>query len=273
MAPPGGNDLRFTIYGLEHHGDEVDAVVFADKLKKLVSGLRKLDGFYNAKGQHKFMIHDLEFASATVMLREKEVGTRPVRQSPSHRFAEIGAAANTGQPVEINNAADEYALEVYKGLTKGAGKSFSYGVVSTENVQPIRLDRLLERRVDQIISAAVDAAAQAPPRFFKGTAIETYDGTMKLVDIRGLFPEAKLILSAGGKEVSCVVPAENVDALRNSLGKRALVTGRAQHDGRSMIPDRIDVTSIKLIDDSAPNVISLKGKLRGLDSGATEEAG
>ena len=113
-----------------------------------------------------------------------------------------------------------------------------------------------------------DAANQAPLRFFKGTAIETYDGIMKLVDIRGLFPEAKLILSAGGKEVSCVVPADNVEALRTSLGRRALVTGRAQHNGRSMIPERIDVTSIRLIDESSPTVVSLKGKLKGLDPDA-----
>ena len=113
-------------------------------------------------------------------------------------------------------------------------------------------------------AAAVDAAEQAPPRFFKGVALETYDGVMKLVDIRGLFPEAKLILSAGNKEVSCVVPSEQVDLLRRALGRRALVTGRAQHDGRSMIPERIDVTSIKLIDKGAPNVVTLKGKLQNL---------
>lgn len=273
MAPPGGNDLRFTIYGLEHHGDEVDAVVFADKLKKLVSGLKKLDGFYNAKGQHKFMIHDLEFASATVMLREKAMKSKPVRRSPSVRFAEIGAAANTGQPFEIENAADEYALDVYKSLSSGAGKSFSYGVVSADHVQPIRLDSLLESRVSRIIASAVDAANQAPLRFFKGTAIETYDGVMKLVDIRGLFPEAKLILSAGGKEVSCVVQAADVESLRSSLGRRALVTGRAHHNGRTMIPERIDVSRIKLIDESSPKVISLKGKLKGLDPSAIQEAG
>lgn len=273
MSEPGKNDLKLTIYGLEIHGDEVDAVVFADKLKKLVSGLKKLDAFYNAKGQHKFMIHDLEFASATVMLREKVMKSRSVRKSPSMRFVEIGAAAASGAPLEIENAADEYALGIYKGLSSGAGKSFSYGVVSAEKQNPIRLDNVLERRVDDIISNAISVAETAPPRFFRGTAIETYDGVMKLVDIRGLFPEAKLILSAGGKEVSCVISAEKVEDLRASLGRRALVTGRAQHDGRSMIPERIDVTSIKVIKDAAPNIISLKGQLSGLDAKIVREAG
>lgn len=273
MAAPGGNDLTFTIYGLEHHGTEVDAVVFADKLKKLVSGLKRLDRDYNSANQHKFMIHDLEFASATVLLREKSMKTRAVRKSPSHRFAEIGAAASAGQSFPIENAADEYALSVYKSLSSGAGKSFSYGVVSASEVQPVRLDRVLEDRVSQIIASAVDAASQAPLKFFKGTAISTYDGVMKLVDIRGLFPEAKLILSAGGKEVSCVVQKDNVEALRASLGERALVTGRAHHNGRSMIPERIDVTSIKLIDKASPSVISLRGALLGLDPSATQEAG
>lgn len=272
MAPPGGNDLTFTIYGLEHHGDEVDAVVFADKLKKLVSGLRKLDSFYNTKAQHNFMIHDLEFASATVMLREKVIKPRPVRQSPSLRFAQIGAAANTGQAFQIENAADEYALRVYRSLSSGAGKSFSYGVVSADAVPPVRLDSLLESRVSRIIAEAINAAEDAPLKYFKGTSIGTYDGIMKLVDIRGLFPEAKLILSAGGKEVSCVVPAENVGALRASLGERALVTGRSQYSGKSMIPERIDVTQITLIDKNSPSVISLRGKLTNLDPDVTQVA-
>lgn len=273
MAPPGGTDLKFTLYGLEHHGDEVDAAVFADKLKKLVTGLRKLDGFYNTSGQHKFMIHDLEFASATVLLREKVMKDRQVRKSPTLRFAQIGAATSAGGSFQVENAADEYALGIYKGLSAGAGKSFSYGVVSASDVEPTRLDSLLESRVQQIISAAVDAAEQAPHRYFSGKALETYDGVMKLVDIRGLFPEAKLILSAGGKEVSCVVPAENVEDLRASLGRRALITGWAQHNGRSAVPDRIDVTKIRVIDDSAPSVISLRGKLAGLDPDAVQEAG
>lgn len=272
MAPPGGTDLRLTIYGLDIHGDEVDAAVFADKLKKLVSGLKRLDTFYNSSGQHRFMIHDLEFSSATVMLREKEVKSRPVRRSPSLRFAQIGAAASSGDSFRIENAADEYALSVYKSLAHGAGESFSYGVVNRSDVGPVRIDRLLESRVDRIISAAIDAAKEVPPRFFRGVALSTYDGIMKLVDIRGMFPEAKLVLSAGGKEVSCVIPAENVDALRSSLGRRALVSGRAQHDGRSILPERIDVTSIRLIDDGAPNIISLRGRLQGLDPNSVKEA-
>ena len=42
MAPLGGTDLRLKNYGLDHHGDEVHAAVFADKPKKLVSGLKQL---------------------------------------------------------------------------------------------------------------------------------------------------------------------------------------------------------------------------------------
>jgi hypothetical protein len=273
MAPPGGTDLRLTIYGLDHHGDEVDAAVFADKLKRLISGLKKLDAFYNSAGQHKFMIHDLNFSSATVMLREKEVGSRPVRKSPSERFAQIGVLASASEDFSVENSADEYALRVYKSLSHGAGDSFSYGVVKGNDIAPVRLDKILEGRVDRIISVALSAAEQAPPRYFRGTALSTYDGVMKLVDIRGMFPEARLILSAGGKEISCIVPAENVDALRNALGRRALVTGRARHDGRNMLPERIDVTHIQLIDESAPNIISLRGKLYGLDASSLKEVG
>ncbi len=44
MAPRGGTDLKFTPCGLEHHSD---GEVFAAKLKKLISGLKRLDRDYN----------------------------------------------------------------------------------------------------------------------------------------------------------------------------------------------------------------------------------
>ena len=265
MAPPGGKDLKLTIYGLDAQGDEVDAVVFADKLKRVVSALRKLDSFYNAKGQHRFMINDLAFASASVWLREKQMRAKAVRQSPSKRFAEIGAMVSSGEGFQVNNAADEYALSTFESISRGAGDKFSYGVIESPSITPVRLDSLLERRVSDILMRAAEAAESAPRRYFQGTVIGTYDGVVKAVDLRGLFPEAKLVLSAGKKEISCIVPRKDVEKLRTALDNRALVTGRAQHDGRSMLPERIDVNSIKVVDQGAANVITLKGSMTNLD--------
>lgn len=264
MAPPGGKDLQLTIYGLDVHGVEVEASVFADKLKRVISALKRLDAHYNAQGQHKFMINGLEFQSATVFLREKTTKPKAIRRSPSQRFAEIGFLASSGADFIVQNAADEFALGTYESLAKGAGENFSYGVVSSPAVDPVRIDTILGRRVHEIVARATTEAERAPKMYFKGSAIETYDGTMKVVDLRGLFPEAKLVLSAGGKEISCVVPVDEVEMLRNSLGRRVLVKGRAVHDGRSMLPERINVTSIKVIESSV-DIIELRGALRGLD--------
>ncbi|WP_281967473.1 hypothetical protein [Roseovarius nanhaiticus] len=273
MAPRGGTDLKFTLYGLEHHSDgEVDGEVFAAKLKKLISGLKRLDRDYNTAGQHRFMISNLEFASATVVLREKVMKPRSVRKSPSQRFAEIGAAANSAIPFEVENAADEYALGVYKSLSTGAGKTFSYGVVDATEIAAVRLDKLLKTRVENIISRAIDAANNAEPKYFCGVSYDTHDGTMKLVDLRGLFPEAKLVLSAGGKEVSCVVTRSDVEMLRKSLDRRVLVTGQSQYDGHSMVPSRIDVTNIKIID-LGHNILEFCGSLKNANPSAIEEIG
>ena len=272
MAPPSGKDLMMTIYGLDAHGVEVDAAVFAEKLKKIISALKKLDAFYNTSGHHKFMITNLIFESATVYLREKQIKSKRVRSSPAKRFAEIGAMVTAGDDVEVRNAADEFALSAFQSLAAGAGKTFSYGIVESPEVSATRLDALLGKRVEEIIRRAASIAEAAPPKYFKGTALETYDGVMKLVDLRGLFPEARLILSAGGKEISCIVPQEGIDSLRNALDRRALITGRAQHSGRSMIPERIDVTSIRIIDESA-NVLSLNGALKDMDDDPMREFG
>lgn len=266
MAPPGGNDLMLTIYGLDAQGDEVDAVVFAEKLKKVVSALKKLDTFYNTKGQHRFMINNLAFASASVWLREKQMKAKRVRRSPSRRFAEIGAMASCGADISVENPADEFALSTFESISKGSGKTFSYGIVEAPEVVPIRLDGLLVRRVAEIISAASDAAKSVPRRYFQGTTVETFDGIVKAVDLRGLFPEAKLVLSAGKKQISCIVSAKDIEMLRSALDNRALVTGRAQHDGRNMLPERIDVIDIKVIDPNASGIITLKGSMKNLSA-------
>lgn len=257
-------DLGMTIYGLDVHGVEVEAAVFADKLRRVILALKKLDSHYNVQGQHKFMINGLDFKSASVSLREKLMKAKAIRRSPSKRFAEIGAIASAGAEFTISNAADEYALDTFQSLAKGAGENFSYGVIEAPSVDAVRLDKILERRVSQIINAASSVAERAPRAYYRGVAIETFDGILKVVDLRGLFPEATLILSAGGKEISCVVPVGEVEMLRNSLGRRVLVTGRAQHDGRSMLPERMSVASIKIIDQSN-NVLQLRGALTGLD--------
>lgn len=253
-----------TLYGLDHHGGEVEAIVLYEKLKKIVDALRKLDSFYNSSGLHKFMVNDLRFSSAAVFLREKQVKHRIVRRSPSARFAEIGQSVATGTSTTIDNAADEFALKTYEGLASGSGKKFSYGVIEAPNLTAVRLDQRLESRVKSIIRQATEVAESAPAQYFRGVALETYDGVMKLVDIRGLFPEGKLTLSAGGKEISCVVQAKDVELLRHGFGRRARVTGRAQYDGRSFFPDRIDVVNIELIEEKS-NVVELKGALRGLN--------
>lgn len=277
MAQPGTTDLMMTIYGLEVHGGEVDAGVFAEKLKKILTALKRLDTVYNTAGQHKFMINDvdraLDVAGVTVWLREKQIKPKRTQVSPARRFAEIGSTAAAGGPLEVQNDAENFALQAYANLSKGAGRDFSYGIIEAPEVAPVRLDKLMERRVREIIKAASDAAAAAPRKYFRGTAIETYDGVVKAVDLRGLFPEAKLILSAGGKrEISCVVSREDVEMLRQALDVRALVTGRAQHDGHSMLPERIDVSQIKVIG-SHTNVLSMRGALKGLHRNPMREVG
>ena len=264
MSPPGENDLTFTLYGLPIHNGEVNADVFANKLKTLISALRKLDSSYNTKKQHEFLIHDMAFASASIMIRENRVKSKPVRQSPTKRFVQIGAMASENGSFRISTAAEEYALKAYNALSKGAGDSFSYGVVDAPAVHAVRIDRVLHSRVQDIISQAKSAAIDAPPRYFSGTSYETYDGILQVVDLRGLFPEGKLVLSAGGREISCVVPQAELETLRQGLGRRVLLSGKARHDGRSMLPTRIDVVSIKPISDGS-NIVQFQGAMEDLE--------
>lgn len=180
-------------------------------------------------------------------------------------------------------AADEIARLRARVQQYEEGLEITHTFVAIENGDDYRFERV-ETPYDERPTATIaileghwqevpiDAANNAEPKYFRGVSYEIHDGTMKLVDLRGLFPEAKLVLSAGGKEVSCVVPRTDVEMLRNALNRRVLVSGQSQYDGHSMVPSRIDVTSIKVVEGGG-NIIEVRGVLRDADPFAIEEIG
>lgn len=109
-------------------------------------------------------------------------------------------------------------------------------------------------------------------RYFEGVAFETMDGVVKEIDARGTLVRGKLILTVGGKELDCVFHTENIDVLRQSFDKRARVEGVAHYDGQSLLPVRLDVRHVSLIDSSG-DLRRWRGKLvRTKSSGGLGDA-
>ena len=98
-------------------------------------------------------------------------------------------------------------------------------------------------RISQELVVEVEARKTERTHGFKGIAYGSFDGVLKVVDLRGDIRRAVLILTAGGKQIECTVNALTVDALKTALDSRVVVYGRAHYGGSSGLPDRLDVTS------------------------------
>jgi hypothetical protein len=95
---------------------------------------------------------------------------------------------------------------------------------------------------------------------FRGTAFGSFDGVLELADFRGRIWKGALKLTAGNKEIECTIDALAVPEIKGALKCRVVAYGLAHYNGRSGLPDRLDVVSAKPI--PAPDVSDL-GRWRG----------
>ena len=247
MTPPGGKDLSYKIFGLEHMGGEVIASVFAKQITDIVSTLRKVDKSENGGVRFDYTIAGLQMGSAQIEFREKLVSEKICKVSPVSKMLSVGAMVAGARAFVPTSDAEDEILRIYKKLSGKSEKDFNYAMMRGASVDPIRVDKFLNRQVSKVIDAAKAAADAMPPKFFVGNAIGAFDGVIEAVDLKGDAPEARLVLSAGGKGIDCVLfdmPLENMQA---ALGNRVSATGRAIYEGHTGLPSRIEIRQISVI--------------------------
>lgn len=257
MAPPGGKDLTFKIFGLDSMSGEVFADVFAKKVSGIIRGLKKVDKLYNGGARHDYVVVGLKIGSTEIDFREKVISAKRIKKSPTSEFVAFGLAASRSQAVVPADDAQSEMLEMLKNLCKSASNRFDYATLKNGTDDIIRVDKFLERQVDKIIMAEQRLASIEPPRYFVGEAIGTFDGVIEAVDLKGEAPDARLILSAGGKPIDCVLFGMDLDEVRQALGSRVAATGRAIYEGRTGLPSRLEIRKIKTYNDS--DILSLHG--------------
>lgn len=242
MAPPGGADLTFKIYGLEAMAGEVFADVFARKISAIVRGLKQIDKIYNEGKRHEFVISNLSVGSAEVAIREKLISKKSVRRSPAHEMLVYGAIAS--RAVAPHDEAQEIMIATFDMLCRGAKERFDYATLKNGSDAIIRIDPFLSRQIEKIRAGREAERAQSRPRYFVGEAVGSFDGIIQAVDLKGEAPEARLILSAGGIPIECVLIGMDLDEVRKALGSRVSATGSAIYEGDTGLPTRIEVRSI-----------------------------
>lgn len=263
MAPPGGKDLIYKVFGLDHMGGEVFADVFAKQVSDIVKALKAMDKAANGGVRHEYMIAGLEIGSAQIEFREKLVSERKVTLSPSAKLMDIGSAAASGQPFTPESEVEDRALGVLATLSSKASSKFNYATLKSNGPDLVRVDTFLNRQVAKIIQSAQHMAEAAPSKFYVGNALGSFDGVIEAVDLKGDAPAARLILSAGGKPIDCILFNMDIDDVRSALGSRVSVSGRAIYEGRTGLPSRIEIRKIRRLTDGS--ISELLGSMGFID--------
>lgn len=240
-------ELTLTIHGLDEYNQDVDGEVFARKLGAFVRGLAAADKAANGKRVFKFLLTDLSKNTATASLRE-QVAVKGSRRGSGLSYYVAGVEAIYDNTPRAKDLPAAFVREVV-ALNKGVGHTFSFGEIKSNENFAIRVDEFLESRAEAILSSInhdEGLLSETDRAGFSGVAFVSLDGVLKAVDLRGVTQKAALVLTAGGKQIECVVNTLAVSKLRDALDRRVTVYGRAHYEGASGLPTRLDVRDVRI---------------------------
>jgi hypothetical protein len=250
------NEVSITIHGLDVDNGNVRAEVFLEKFRTLIASLRLADSLLNGKKAHNLVIVDLSIGSAKARVREK-VSVKRATAASSPYVGEAMRSIYNG-----DKGIDRFDANLIVGLAplaKGVDRKFSHAEIefATDNV--IRIDDYFAKQVDRAVQR-VRGKPEEKEKFFEGISLSSFDGVVKEIDARGALVRGKLILTAGGAEIDCIFPREDIPKLRENFEKRATITASAHYDGVSLLPARLDVRDIVPIKEQ-PDLLRWRGVL------------
>lgn len=238
----GRLELTLTLHGMDSFNEDVDAMVFARKLKVFLQGIRDSDKAANGKPRHRLFITDLRKNTATASVREQVIVRGPPSASAMGFYSRAVDAIYNKRPEA--RVLPPKLIDGIVALNKGAGHSFAFGELKSTSGQLVRLDDYLGRTASALLKEIANEKklAPEPERSFSGIAYGSFDGVLKAVDLRGEVKTGKLILTAGGREIECTLNNLNSDERRAALDSRVMAYGRAHYDGSLGLPVRLDIT-------------------------------
>lgn len=245
-------ELTLTIHGLDEYNQDVDGEVFARKFSAFVRGLAAADKAVNGKRMFKFLLTDLRKGTATASVRE-QVAARGNRLDSSLGYYVAAVEAIYDNTPRAKSLPVPLVKEVL-ALNKGVGHTFAFGEIKSNADFAIRVDEFLASRAEAVyefVSAEESGAPHSTGEGFAGVALASFDGVLKAVDLRGITQKAALVLTAGGKQIECVVNTLAVSKLRDALDRRVIAFGRAHYEGASGLPIRLDVRDIRVLPERA----------------------
>jgi hypothetical protein len=237
--------VTLTIHGLDADNKLVRADVFVRKLQALLKGLKIADQATNGTLAHQFIVEEMRVSSALVRVREKISGRKRDAMSCVEAYSAAIKAVYDGQasPQRVPPA----LVSTFKALSEGADKRFRHAEIDFESDNIIRIDDYMLRQSQRALERDVKKVLTERTPFFRGIAIGTFDGVLRVIDSRGELLRATLVTTAGAKEIDCVVKKDRVEDFAQNFDHRVRIEGTAHYESDSALPVRVDVKTVRPI--------------------------
>lgn len=252
------NQATLVLHGLDIDNRLVRADVFAQKLTAFLRGLAAADKLANGKRLHQFVITGLAIGSARVNIREKQKTLKRPRSSGVVTYEHALAAIYNGDTHA--QELPKSLLDAVASLTHGADADFAHGEVEFASHNVVRIDDYLHRQSQRTRELMRHPVQQLSHRYYRGLARSTFDGVLRVMDSRGKMLRAKLVTTAGGVEIDCVVNKSRVPEIRELLEERVRIEGLAHYDGEQQIPVRVDINNVHIVKQK-PDLIRWRGAM------------
>jgi hypothetical protein len=246
---PQRDEATFVLHGLDSDGRVVRANVFVQKLRTLLRALQLSDKVVNGKPSFIFMLGKLQGGSAAATIREKQKSRKRPTHSSIEYFESVVSAIYNGDRsfTKVPSLLIRHVHELGDGVTK----NFAHAELSFPDNNVIRIDDYLLRQSEIAYEELTNSAEPQKDKYYRGLAIGSFDGILKEIDARGTLLLGKIILTAGGLEIDCVMNEDNIPQVRECFDKRVIVEGTAHYDGETQLPERIDLRTIRIVNEGA----------------------
>lgn len=234
--------LTLTIHGLPAFNKDVDGEVFARKFFKFMQALAASDETVNGGRRLKYLIDKLEKNTATASVREQVASGGSVYESGVAYF-------RNGADLIYHNSPKARELPIkfvryVEELASGAGESFERGEIKIANDNFVLIDKNLEDNAKAVI-ADIHRLQLGKIQPFSGSANISLDGTVITLEGRGEGDKAVVRLTAGGKDIECLLHRMPEDHMRQLWKKRCTVVGIGHYSGNRVLPDYIEAVRVE----------------------------
>jgi hypothetical protein len=243
----------------------LDVSVYLRKFAQFHAALAAADKAVNGKHGNKYRVAKLQTSSPKAVLIEEPANTQYDLEPPRSGIAAFGrcAAAIVEGDVVTAKAYGDCANRIGKLSSGGGSRKFGYGEVWSQNNNVVRIDQFLERRAAEAIRGepAIFAHQETPPlKWFRGVVDGSFEGTLQAIDIRGSIPECALVVGPSN-QIDCIFNEDHLGKVGSALASksRVRISGRAIYDGRSGLPDRVEIHDIEEIDQRDVDFLHWRG--------------